>query len=327
VRWRVQLPTSVKAQPRPHGDRLYVAGVDGKLYALRLADGVTQWTFAAGAEILGSPVATDDAVLFGTGDGTFYALDLNGKEKWKYAAGAAVYSSPVLHEGKVVFGDNAGFVHALDASSGEKKWQFAKAGYSIESQLHAGTERIYFGAWDEMVYALDAKTGKVVWRSRAKGPTERKAAQRYYSPADCGPVFCGGKIFCADRDYKLSIMDSEGALRSGLIDVVATGLATDGLSVLVRRAGALARLNGEGAVQWSVEVALGTVAAPPVEEKGIVYACSSTGLLVAVDLSTGKMLWQRQVTPRLYVLAAPAAKEHQVFVAGMDGSITCVATK
>jgi len=324
VRWRTQLPAGVKAQPTIAGPQVLVGGLDGALYALKADDGSILWRVDTGGEIGGAPVVAKELAYFGSADGSFRAVDRSGQVRWIHAGKAAIYSTPVVVDDTVVFGDNAGAVHALDLLTGQSHWTFERAGYSIESELASDGQRIYFGSWDQQIWALDAKTGAIIWKCRGKGSEERPGAKSYYSPADCGPVVSGGRVFCADRDYKLSIIDSVGRLVSGTSDVVATGRSWDGQSVLIRRRDGLARMAPDGSLAWTTTTFMGNVPASPVETRTSIFACSSTGTLSALAPRSGEILWQYRATPDLYVLAPPAASDGVAIVAGLDGSVTCL---
>ncbi|MBM3500510.1 MAG: hypothetical protein FJX74_17770, partial [Armatimonadetes bacterium] len=183
-----------------------------------------------------------------------------------------------------------------------------------------------FGAWDTFVYALDVNSGEVRWRSPASGTLEGGAKQ-YYSPADCGPVVCGERLYIADRKYHLSVMDvRNGALVSSRQKVSGVGLAEDGQSVYLRTTEeGLVKLDNTGAEVWKADVPLGSIAAAPIERGGVVYSLSSLGTLSAVDAASGQVRFAFPAVPGLYAMADPAVADGVVYVAGMDGSVTAVA--
>lgn len=325
VRWRTVLPAAVKTQPRLDGDMLYVGGCDGKVYALRIADGQLQWSFATGAEVTSTPVVTRGVVCFGSADGTVYGVQA-GREKWKYAAGAPVYSSPAEKDGVIFVGDNLGRVHAIDAETGAAKWKFEKAGFAIESALSISGDRVYFGAWDEHVYALDTASGRLSWKCKASGVENAKAAKRYYSPGDGVPAIVGTRVLIADRGYRLSIIE-DGKLVGEQETSGAVVASRDGKAYVKRTDGALEKVDATGASIWTAKCETGLAPTMPAEGGSAVFVVSSTGLVTAVDAASGKILWQRRATPQLYVLASPAARAHVVYVAGMDGSVTAIGSR
>ncbi len=107
--------------------------------------------------------------------GLFFALDAKtGKVDWKHRTGRCAASSPTIGR-KVVYQaymhpveclqDQAGangFIIAWDADSGRKRWTFKTA--PIESSPLLKGKRLFFGSWDHGIYAINAKTGKRIWR-------------------------------------------------------------------------------------------------------------------------------------------------------------------
>lgn len=117
--WSYSIPgmaNDVRPQSSPAltGTLVMVGKPDGKLYALRKADGGVAWSFSTGGVINSSPGVAGDYVYFGSADGSLYCLRAStGVKVWSYAAGGAVHSSPWLSGGKVYFGSDDGLIQAL----------------------------------------------------------------------------------------------------------------------------------------------------------------------------------------------------------------------
>jgi outer membrane protein assembly factor BamB len=296
---------------------------DGTLAALRAADGAVAWSAGSGGEVIGRAAPFRDMIVFGSGDGTVRAVGLDGRPKWTVEAGAPVYASPLALDDRVIVGTTAGTLCALDAA-GRVLWKARVAGYAIESSFACDGERVFLGAWDEHVHAVSVKDGSVAWKQKGDGSAGAKAAKRYYSPADCGPALASGRLFVADRAYRLTRLDAAtGAVEGAAGEISAVGPTEDGKGFLVRRTtDGVARLNPDGSVAWSVAADTDAVPAAPVERRGVVYVCSSTGLLTG--LAAGKVLWRAQVAPMAYVLASPEPGDKHVFVGCQDGGVTAV---
>ncbi|MCX5771951.1 MAG: PQQ-binding-like beta-propeller repeat protein [Candidatus Hydrogenedentes bacterium] len=107
---------------------------------------------------------------------------VTGEEKWKFFTGGPVRFAPAVAEGLVYAGSDDGYVYCLDGATGAEKWRFRAA---LSDRKVIGNTRmisvwpvrgapvvaegtVYFaaGIWPfegVSVYALDAKTGAVVW--------------------------------------------------------------------------------------------------------------------------------------------------------------------
>lgn len=115
---------------------VYIGSFDSNLYALDPSTGSVKWKFPTSEHIYASAALQADsagkttAILFGSADGSFYAVDPNGKLLWKYDTGDPIRSSPALGfapDGKsqiVYFGDGNGKLYALNTTDGSLRWAF-----------------------------------------------------------------------------------------------------------------------------------------------------------------------------------------------------------
>ena len=326
ARWRFQMAGGSKAAPLAYNGMIYVGANDGEFYALNAKTGKLEWKYNAGAEILTSAAVWKDRILFGDGHGKFHALTPQGQELWSVDIGAAVYSSPVVDdEGNVFFGNQAAELCAVRAETGQILWKNKDARQSIESQpfVHGGA--VLYGAWDGYLYAADRKTGKTLWKS--PGPKNQKTVNRYYAPADNGPVAVGGRIYIADRGYIAGEYSESGDFIKRIsADCAALTPSVDRKALYLRGLKTpLLKLGLDGKELWNSNVVLGRIPVSPTEKDGFVYACSNSGRLSAVDAKTGKTAWDYQVSPQLYVMSGVGAAEGVVFTSGLDGWVTAIA--
>ena len=162
VRWVRQLPVPLLAwphEPRLHFDACYEPVVSGTLL------------------FLGSP-----------NDGSLAAFDAaTGEERWRVYTEGPVRFAPVAWRGRLYAGSDDGFLYCLDAKTGRLLWQVRGAPDGRPERRHLGNARlisywpvrggpvlahgtVYFGAgiWPTLgvfVVAVDAGTGRIVWRN------------------------------------------------------------------------------------------------------------------------------------------------------------------
>ncbi len=120
-----------------------------------------------------------------------FAFGLDGKLKWKYANGPEFFgegysanfpgarSAPTIYSGLVYICSGMGRIACLDALSGEEKWTVNMVsdlggiinmfGYSESLLVDENKVYCYPGGKETNVVALDRLTGKVIWKSQAKG--------------------------------------------------------------------------------------------------------------------------------------------------------------
>ncbi len=97
------------------------------------------------------------------------------KVLWKFKTGAPIAASAAIVGGVVYVGSWDGYEYALDATTGRMKWKTflgidnvlpqcnpPVAGITSGAAVQNGV--VYVGGGDDYWYALDAKTGKILWK-------------------------------------------------------------------------------------------------------------------------------------------------------------------
>lgn len=326
VRWRVNMDTASKTTPTVSDSLVLIGGYDGSVRAYDVKSGKLKWQVQTGGAIAGQILLQGDKVYVGSEDRMLYCLTAaKGRQVWKFEAEEPIYSMPVSDGKAIYFGCGSGAFYSVDIATGKQVWKNSDATYNIEIKPFLFDGKVYYGAWDKFIYCVNTADGKLVWKHIGQGSSHGGGAV-YYSPADCGPVVCKGVVFTADRKYECSLSESAtGNVISALESVAAVGLSMDGQFVYLRRTNSkLDKVDSTGKVVWSAEVPVGIVPAAPTEAGGIVYVCGNRGTVSAVSASDGKVLWQYDSTPSLYVLAGVGASDSTAYVVGTDGSLTAL---
>jgi len=153
------------------------------------------------------PVAAGGAVLFGSSaDGKVACLDAaTGKVRWTQPTGGPVRLAPAVAGGRVYVGSDDGHAYCFAAQDGKELWRFRAApedrrvlghgrmispwplrsGVLVEGPAAYVTAGV-FPAEGVFVYALDAETGRELWRNDACGeePRSRISPQGYLLASD-----------------------------------------------------------------------------------------------------------------------------------------------
>jgi len=123
------------------------------------------------------------------------------------APGKTFYASPTVFDEMVFIGSNTGVFYALDLNTGAVVWQrflgFQKAitcsAHGIVSTAAvapdpiSGSATVYVGGGDGYVYALDAATGAVKWRSVVGESLPSKTTNDIYNWAS--PAVVNGRVY------------------------------------------------------------------------------------------------------------------------------------
>jgi polyvinyl alcohol dehydrogenase (cytochrome) len=304
VKWAFSYPGTKNTQPLIFGDRVFVASMAGKVYALDTASGCVHWRF-----------------------------DFRGGAR----ASMSVGQDPKAPSGWALYvGDDRMYVHALDAGSGKELWSVRTGDHKVgritgSPALYKGVLYVPLSASEESqgnvgayscctfigaVAAVDAVAGKVLWTRQvldeAPHPTRKNpAGAQMYGPA-------GAAIWSAP-----TIDPKRGLL------YVATGDSYTEVPHPTSDAVVAMELK-TGRVRWATQVlkddnyVTGKINAPLGERgpdydfgsspelitlasgKQLLVTGNKSSIVYAMDPDTGKIVWQ---TPKLGIGGAGGGVE------------------
>ena len=233
------------------------------------------------------------------------------KLKWAFALPlvSRMYSQPTIVGGRVFIGGPARKVYALDAKSGCAYWAFEPAAAvrgAVSVGRQPGSDPPRYGAFfadvRANVYAVDAETGRLLWKTRAdKSPVARSVG---------APMLHDGRMYVpltATEDYTGAFPNYECCKSRG--SVVALDMR-DGKRIwkseTVTEPARPTRKNARGTQLWGPSGA-GVWSSPTLDKKlkriyvgtGNNYsdpATKTSDAVLALDLETGKIIWSRQFT-------------------------------
>lgn len=192
-----------------------------------------------------------------------------------------------IADGVLFIVDGVGQVIALDAASGTEKWR-SDIGVPGRSSPTIMDGRVFFGTIDERLFALDAQTGRQLWSYQAT-PAE---TVMFGQPA---PAIVNG--------------------------IVVAGFGSGDLVALRAESGelvwsdSLGGSNGQGAI-----LDLACVRGAPVITHQTAYAVSLSKVLVAIDMRSGRRLWEREVSGQ----NTPLIVDDWLYVISSDQQIACI---
>jgi outer membrane protein assembly factor BamB len=219
-----------------------------------------------------------------------------------------ITARPVVAGGHLFTMDTDAVVTAFDSKSGAQLWRTATANPDDDNTnvgggiaFDAGRLFVATGLGDALV--IDPANGKIGWR--VKLPTAARAA----------PTIAEGRLYIPTLDNQLvalSVADGSKlwAYQAPSTDTSVLGLPSpayaDGLLVAGFSGGDLICLRaGSGAVTWTDSLAavrgrtslvdLSAIHGMPAILDGRVYATGLGGLMVCLDLRSGRRLWEREL--------------------------------
>ncbi len=239
-------------------------------------------------------------VFLGQGKGRFFALDpATGKIVWQKHFPFCSASSPTLAAGLViqtyipapcgkVSRSLPGLVVAMRPSDGKVIWHLSLAS---ESTAVVVGGRVYLGAWDQRVYALAVKTGKVIWSTKTDGEI------------DGSPAYANGTIYVGNNAGSVYALGAEdGAVRwvgrsfsslfRGREYFYATPAVAYGRVFAPSTDGTVYAFGAStGHLLWARHAGTYVYTAPAVWQQKV-YVGTYDGKFVALDAATSAVRWE-----------------------------------
>jgi len=215
--------------------------------------GELAWSFQTDGEIFGAPaLSSDGSVFFGTRGGKLFSLNSDGSEKWTFSAGDWIDSSPTLNDDESV---------------------------------------VYFGSWDNKLYALNATNGQKLWDYAAgsliaSSPALDQAGNLFFGSSD-------GIFYSLDPGGELRWFHYVGAELDS-----SPAVSEDGDVYVGGYDGVLYKFSNDGELLWTYsaresEEENGSRIAGPISigDSGEVYFGSADGYCYAIT-PEGELSWE-----------------------------------
>ncbi len=280
VRWTYQASGPIISQVAVAAGDVLLLSSEGTVHDIDVASGRERWSVSIGAPALASPLVLGDRLLIGASDGV-HAMQLDdGHEVWRTGVTDQVRGSPVPLGDRVAVAADDGTVTALDATTGTVAWVTALGG-EVDSSPAATDDMFVVGTRRGEVVALAPDDGTVLWR------TDTGDGLRVGTPA-----IVDGRVLVAT----LSAADS--SVPVGKPHIRALDLAT-------------------GSVEWTFDSPDGVPSYTPAVLGDLAISMGKSGVVTALDMTTGTIAWQVSVPGKLDVV--PAVSGGVVYGATING--------
>ncbi len=215
---------------------------------------------------------------------------------------------PVVADGRIFAIDTDNRLSAYAIQDGKQLWRIdARKAGEKESVIAGGVAFsggvLYVSAGYNEIIAVNPVDGSVYWRAKID------------SPSRAAPTIDGGRVFVVTQTNALIALDAKtGAVlwdyagMEGSASLVggASPAAENGLVIPAFTSGEIYALRVEnGALAWSDNLAsmlrlgglggISDISGYPVIDKGLVFAISYAGRMVAIDAQTGTRVWTREI--------------------------------
>lgn len=274
-------------------------------------------------------------------DHAMYHLALGNtlERAWKANAGEGasrygrIVAQPVVEGGRVFTMDAQDVVSAFDEKTGDRLWRVDPQPKDASDVTYGGgvaaaDNQVFVGTGYGQVLALDAATGKEIWRVNADAPIHSS------------PTVAEGRVFAITVDNELDVLSAADGhqlwTHNGLPE---PGSFTGGASPAVEGDTVIAPYSsGEiyalsidnGRQLWSDSLAasqpvgalssLADIRGAPVIDRDRVLAISHSGLMVSIDLRTGDRVWEQDIGG----IHAPWVAGDFIYVLSSENELVCL---
>ncbi len=233
------------------------------------------------------------------------------KRVWTVAAGEGSnlrnrnFAEPIVADGKIYTMDAKAVITAFEVATGKRLWRVKAAPKREEDNKFLGGSlcieqgKLFATTGAAQVVAFDASSGKELWRTDV--PTPIRAAPT----ANAGRVFVvtvENEVIALAADTGRKLWNYSGSPTATILLGGSAPAVDGGVVVAALSSGELVALRSDNGSQlWSENVvavrrteaaaSLPDIAARAVIDRGRVYAVGQSGILAAIDLRTGRRLW------------------------------------
>ena len=242
-------------------------------------------------------------------------------------------AQPVVLNGRIFTMDASSEVRAGNAQTGSRLWtndltpKDDDDGH-IGGGLAADGNLVFVTTGFGVVFALDANTGKIVWKREVSAPMR------------AAPTVNAGRVFVVTVTNKLYVLDAEdGRLlwnhsgieeSTGLLGGAAPAIDS-GVVVVPYSSGELFALRIEnGQELWNDSLAgqrrtrgttsLSAIRGRPVIDRGVVYATSFGGVTTAINLRTGRRIWDKELAS----IESPWIAGDYLYLISVNSELVCI---
>ncbi len=243
-------------------------------------------------------------------------------------------AQPVVADGRIFVLNSEGQVVAVDANTGATLWTVSiLAKGESEGDIGGGVGyaggTLYVATGSAEVMAIEPGTGNIGWRV----PTT--------APVRGGPTIAGNRVFVITNENELLALDAKDGKRlwgfagvaepTGILNGANPSVEAN-IVVMPQSSGEIVALRVENGRQlWTERLAaarqinpitnIADITARPVSDRGVVVAVSNAGRLAALDLRSGRRMWDIDIG----ALQTPWIAGDWVFALSNEGQLIAVA--
>lgn len=238
--------------------------------------------------------------------------------------GTEIYDfTPAVEAGYAYVASAEGELSKLDITNGTQAWR-VNVGEKLTGGVGVGGSLVVVGTQKGSIYAYDV-SGKLQWKSRLS------------SQVLSAPKYFDGLVIVRSGDNRIYGINANDGSRKWVYDRTgpaltlrsSAGVAVDGGAVYAGFAGGklVSIRSDNGKMMWEASVAqpkgvteierIADITSLPFVDGPLVYAVAYQGRIAAVDRTTGRLVWNRDISS----LSGLTAEDARIYVSHAIGSV------
>jgi outer membrane protein assembly factor BamB len=306
--------------------RVYVAGNDGTVQAIGLANGKRQWAAKTDLPLSAGPGTGFGLVVAGSSEGDVVALDAsNGAVRWQKRVGAEVLARPAVGEGRVIVHTVDGRIHALRSTDGSEAWNYEQPAPRLTLRGSAppvvAGEAVICGFDNGRVVALSVQGGDVLWEATLSAGRGRSELERLVD-VDAAVRVSGSDVFATGYQGQVSMIaleNGQAAWNRELSSHRGLALDDDSLYVTLSDGTVVSLSRRDGAEQWRTAALLRRSVSGPAVVGDYVVVGDFEGYLHWMNRTTGKFVAREKAGGR--ITNAPVSADGILVVQADKGTV------
>jgi outer membrane protein assembly factor BamB len=242
----------------------------------------------------------------------------------------------VIEEGRVYIHFGTYGTACLDTATAKTIWERRDInvnhfrGPGSSPILHNGVLYVSFDGFDQQYFvALDAKTGKTLWRTDRNDPfTDNGDLKKAYGTASVIKVNGKKQVISSAANATYAYDPASGKqlwkVRHGGMNASARPLLHDGRLILTNGMGMMLRVKPDGAgdvtdthIDWKLTKGVPTMSSLLLID-GLLYMTSNAGIASCVDPATGTVIWNERLAGN--IAASPLYADGKIYVFDQEGT-------
>ncbi|MEA5445423.1 outer membrane protein assembly factor BamB [Gammaproteobacteria bacterium AB-CW1] len=197
-------------RPASDGERVYIAGHNGRVQAVNAETGRRIWQVDLDAPLAGGPSLAEGRLIVGSLDGRVFSLRTeDGDVRWRERVNGEIVTPPAVARGYVVVKSGNGYVHGLSLSDGGELWSRSEEVPPLKMRGNTSPiirgSRVLVGFDNGQVRAYGVRDGQNQWSQMVGISAGRNELEQI---ADIAPFMAASD----DTVYAVSASDRMAAV-------------------------------------------------------------------------------------------------------------------